>query len=48
MSETEIKNLFFQAFLAGDTLPPDYLTQEERRIWLRILNQIELMELDHG
>jgi len=49
MDEQTIKSMLFAQFIGGDgLLPPSDLDNDERRIWNKVVAQIELAEMDQG
>lgn len=49
MDEQKIKTMLFAQFIGGGgLLPPAYLDNDERRIWNKVVAQIELAEMDRG
>lgn len=49
MDEQKIKSLLFAQFISGGgLLPPADLDNDERRIWNKVVPQIELAEMDQG
>ena len=49
MDEQKIKSMLFAQFIGGGgLLPPASLDNDERRIWNKVVAQIELAEMDQG